>query len=161
MPNLLASKFTPETCHMADSSTGLPPAARPAGLSLGKPRSVHGKIASSYAVASPDVRQTSELPFKPSRSTSSWRPAPLLCKRLNVPVPGGSLSADQTPEVPKDGSPNDLMYGAVTESNRGTKKVGRVHSLESLISTTIVACIPFFILNFSPSCIMFSFFVKP
>lgn len=130
MPNLLASKFTSETGHREDSSPDLRPAARPAGLSLGKPEPVHGKIASTYAVAPPGVHKTSEPSNKPSRSTLPWRPAPLLCKRLNVPVPGGSLSADQTRKVPKDEPTNDLTYGAVTDSslNRGTKKVGRLHS---------------------------------
>lgn len=47
---------------------------------------------SSYRFLSSGGRQ--KLGHQPVRSTLPWRPAPLLCKRLNVPVPSALAELD-------------------------------------------------------------------
>lgn len=101
----LANKFTSESLSVRAEEDARPPAggvdpsSRPAGLTLRTPATPGTSTSSSSAPAGKsrgtDTGQT------PVRSTLDWTPAPLLCKRLNVPVPRASSAKDW---AAKDGS---------------------------------------------------------
>lgn len=112
----LASKFTsgaPRTALGDEGSVlavgGVDPSSRPAGLSVRTPTAAGNGGGSSSALVTEGKMRSAALARNPSRSTRAWRPAPLLCKRLNVPVPksalgtgwaaeGGATSAGGAPE---------------------------------------------------------------
>ncbi len=92
----LASKFTtgsPAGAKADDAGAqvarGVDPASRPAGLTLRLPASSDSKI-SSTAPTSKYKNTGAEVVQNPVRRTIDWVPSPLLCKRLNVPVPKAS-----------------------------------------------------------------------
>lgn len=92
----LASKFTPGRPGggKADDARfqvagGVDPASRPAGLTLRSP-ATNGLNTSSTTTASKDIDTGAEVVRNPVRRTIDWVPSPLLCKRLNVPVPKSS-----------------------------------------------------------------------
>jgi len=92
----LASKFTSErpVGAKADDAgvlqvAGVDPASRPAGLTLRSPAMSDSKI-SATASASEDKSSGAGVVQNPVRRTVDWVPSPLLCKRLNVPVPKAS-----------------------------------------------------------------------
>lgn len=97
----LASKFTSETPPGATSGDAVVqvmglvnPASHPAGLTLRTPASTDASKQSSSVPASEVTRGGAEVKKIPVRRTIDWTPAPLLCKRLNVPVPKASSTAD-------------------------------------------------------------------
>lgn len=90
----LANKFTPENTSNVQAQTdplfpvsGVKPASRPAGLSFRTPAVSGVSATSSSPAASAEKMDGVDRGQQPVRSTFAWMPAPLLCKRLNVPVP--------------------------------------------------------------------------
>ncbi|KAG5192268.1 hypothetical protein JKP88DRAFT_351998 [Tribonema minus] len=65
----------------------LMPEARPAGLSTGGLSAATPKVDAEAEAAKERERLAA---LEPTRTVSVWRPSPLLCKRLNVPVPPAS-----------------------------------------------------------------------
>lgn len=89
----MASKFTsekPQGVQAEDDPVapvgGVNPASRPAGLTLRTPTALGASSRSSPKAPEPEIRGTGKI-RDPERSTLAWTPAPLLCRRLNVPVP--------------------------------------------------------------------------
>lgn len=88
----LATKFTPGIPPNVQAEErppllvgGVDPASRPAGLTLRS--SVTFATSNSSPVPVPvESKGGANASRNPVRSTLLWRPAPLLCKRLNVPV---------------------------------------------------------------------------
>lgn len=96
----LASKFTSEkpTGAKADDAAvqvagGVDPASRPAGLTIRSP-AANGLEKSSTTSTSKDKHTGAEVVQNPIRRTIDWIPSPLLCKRLNVPVPKASSAVN-------------------------------------------------------------------
>lgn len=99
----LASKFTSEKPVVAKANDalvqvvgGVDPASRPAGLTLRTPATTDPSTRSSSVPALGESSSGAEVDRKPVRRTIDWTPTPLLCKRLNVPVPKASSTADWT-----------------------------------------------------------------
>lgn len=95
----LANKFTSENTSSVQAQTeplvpvgGVDPASRPAGLSFPTPIASGNSATSPSPAASAASMGGLDLGEKPVRSTFAWRPAPLLCKRLNVPVPKDDMA---------------------------------------------------------------------
>lgn len=110
-PGVLASKFTSEKLSTNDAGASatiqfgsVDPAVRPAGLTLRTPTSSHTSSTESRAATPSTQRQGSNPERNPVRTTVAWRPAPLLCKRLNVPVPSPSAGLDWARKAMAHGS---------------------------------------------------------
>lgn len=97
----LANKFTSETSAdvQADDApvqkrAGVDPASRPAGLTLRTP--MNNDSAKKPAVVPTQGQEDGRAKEirSPVRRAIDWIPAPLLCKRLNVPVPKASSTMD-------------------------------------------------------------------
>ena len=73
---------------------GVDPASRPAGLTLRTPTALGASSSTSSPKASEHENRGTEKVRDPERSTFAWTPAPLLCRRLNVPVPKVSSLID-------------------------------------------------------------------
>lgn len=102
-PTVLTTKFTPErlpsnevACGLASPVGGVDPAVRPSGLTVSTPAVAHAGLATHSAKTTTGI-QGQDAGRNPVRSISAWRPAPLLCKRLNVPVPPVSAAAVHLP----------------------------------------------------------------
>ncbi|CAM9372051.1 unnamed protein product, partial [Choristocarpus tenellus] len=100
----LASKFTSGIQGSGETQRGTPSTTddlsmRPAGLSLPK---VPGSTANVSSSASGDKCSVATeqgmkvVDITPVRITRPWSPVPLLCKRLNVPVPAVSKEVNWT-----------------------------------------------------------------
>lgn len=90
----LTSKFTSEKPPGAKAGDalvqvggGVDPASRPAGLTLRTPATTDASAKSPPVPTLAETRAGAEAGKEPVRRTVDWAPAPLLCKRLNVPVP--------------------------------------------------------------------------
>lgn len=97
----LASKFTSETPSGAKAGDapvqvvgGVDPTSRPAGLTLRTPATTDASTKSPSVPALAETRGGAEVGKDPVRRTIDWAPAPLLCKRLNVPVPKSASAVD-------------------------------------------------------------------
>ncbi|CAM9131081.1 unnamed protein product [Ectocarpus sp. 13 AM-2016] len=100
LPFTLATKFTSETPAASNSDEPqdqvagiVDPTSRPAGLTLRRPASTDTLNKASTATVSVDKSCKTEVELNPVRRTVDWIPAPLLCKRFNVPVPKTSSSS--------------------------------------------------------------------
>ncbi|CAM9965589.1 unnamed protein product [Scytosiphon promiscuus] len=96
----LATKFTPETpagskvdAAPVQKGNGVDPASRPAGLTLRTP-TTNGSSKNPRAAPGRGEESAEAKVRNPVRRTIDWIPAPLLCKRLNVPVPKASSTMD-------------------------------------------------------------------
>lgn len=96
----LASKFTSENPPGAKAGDalvqvvgGVDPASRPAGLTL-RTSATTDTSKKSSSVPALESNSGAAVGKNPVRRTVDWTPAPLLCKRLNVPVPKASSAAD-------------------------------------------------------------------
>lgn len=92
--SILASKFTSGRSRWSDPAAGsgtvVDVSIRPAGLSLASGRreeQLHTEVTVLPTQEASQAKQAEDAPKDPTRSTLVWMPAPLLCKRLNVPVP--------------------------------------------------------------------------
>lgn len=101
VPFSLANKFTSETSPGAGADDvpdqklgGVDPASRPAGLTLRTPTINDFSAKSAAAGGQGEENDRAEEIRNPIRRTIDWIPAPLLCKRLNVPVPKASSTVD-------------------------------------------------------------------
>lgn len=73
---------------------GVDPASRPAGLTLRTPAATDASKELSSLAALEGMRGGAVVEKHPVRRTIDWTPAPLLCKRLNVPVPKTSSAGN-------------------------------------------------------------------
>lgn len=97
----LAIKFTSEKPRNVQTEedpvatvSGDDPSSRPAGLSLRTPVPLGSYSSRSSPKAPEHESRETEKVRDPERSTLAWTPAPLLCRRLNVPVPKVSALID-------------------------------------------------------------------
>jgi hypothetical protein len=116
----MASRFTPSRSTLsaagAETSEYLPSApVRAPGLSMAPKK----EAGSENPWVSPPPPPPPALPMKaasatskPQRSSFDWRPAPLLCKRLNVPVPLVSKEGPQwSAQVRQSSAPSPNVAG--------------------------------------------------
>lgn len=98
----LAIKFTSETASLQPDEHPVLPVGdgdstrRAAGLSLRAPATLGASTTPSSASTPEGKKGGADAERKPVRSTLAWQPAPLLCKRLNVPVPRDLCGLDWT-----------------------------------------------------------------
>lgn len=93
----LANRFISETTSTSKAGDNPPTAvdglAGAAGLKLRTSAPTGATDSPLSATISKARNIASEAKRNPVRSTFDWRPTPLLCKRLNVPVPNDSSTA--------------------------------------------------------------------